>query len=957
MRRSYLLSCALLAIVMPALAQSRSSPTVARKARAKANPPVVFPQTQSDLIYDPAARIGRLPNGMTYVIYKNRTPPGAASVWLRIGAGSMMEQDNQRGLAHFIEHMAFNGSKNVPEGEMVKLLERDGLAFGADTNAQTSNLETLYMLNLPKVSDRVVDDALFLLRETAGNIRFDPAAIDRERGVILGEERARGGITTRAYEAQLKQLFPGQKYSERLPIGKVNIIKTAQRPAFIQFYNDFYRPEYATLIVAGDIDPARIEGDIQRRFSDWHVGPPSPGALTDFGTLVQQPEPSARMFAADGLANVMTVSWAFAPRHVVHTKAKDYNDFLFLFAKDILNQRFARAATSSGTAFLAARFARDEVEHTAQVYALNIRPKDGQDRTAFAQAMAILREYRANGPTRAELDTVLAGYEGYFKTSTAAARTRNTQAIAEAITNAVRSEGVFQSPAQDLAEFIGMKPSFTPAAIAATMKAVRLDTPPTLWREGTEVGAFDETAMLSAYREAMDAPVRAANASPGVSWPYTHFGTPSAIVSRQTLSDLGATRIVFANGVRLTVKQTDFQDDAVLVRVKLGNGLLGIGRDQAVTLYAASQIGLEGGLGKISSEDISAALPGKSYTVNFGIGATATTLNGATSTTDFALQMQLLAAFVSDPAFRPEVLDRYKATLATTYRTMKASPSGVQALEANGAAYDGDPRFSVPSPAALSALTQKSLADLVKRQLGSGPIDVTIVGDVTIDEAVRQVGATLGALPPRAPAISVPGADRLHFPTTDLRRIYMHEGRADQNLSMILWPTTDFYADTRRGIGLQLLAAVMTLRELDEIREKQGATYSTVARSAASTDFAGFGYLETYASVRPEMDEFFYRTVSKIATDLKARPITADELIRARLPMIDHFLSQQNTNDYWISVLSAADDPRKIAAAQTRGHDLMAVTPRDIQALARTYLDMTRALRIQVKPRAGATAD
>lgn len=203
---------------------------------------------------------------MRYALLHNATPPGQASFRLRIDAGSLMERDDQKGLAHFMEHMAFNGTKDVPENEMLRILERLGLAFGADTNAFTSFDQTAYMLELPNTKDETVDPSLHILREMMSAALMAPDAIDSERGVIVGEERTRDTPQLRVLKTQLGLLAPGQRLSERLPIGDLDIIRTAPRQRFVDFYDAYYRPSRATFIAVGDFDVDAMEGK---------VGPPS----------------------------------------------------------------------------------------------------------------------------------------------------------------------------------------------------------------------------------------------------------------------------------------------------------------------------------------------------------------------------------------------------------------------------------------------------------------------------------------------------------------------------------------------------------------------------------------------------------------------------------------------------------------------------------------------------------
>ncbi|MGY5803994.1 M16 family metallopeptidase, partial [Rhizobium sp. LEGMi12c] len=256
---------------------------VAAPAMAEA-PAANWPQAASDLPVEQGIRFGTLPNGMRFAVMHNATPAGQVAIRFRIGAGSLQERDDQQGLAHFLEHMAFKGSTHVPEGEMVRTLQRLGLAFGADTNASTSYSETVYALDLPEANQETVSTGLMLMRETASELTLDAGAFDRERGVILSEEKLRDTPQYRGGTGFLAQLLPGQRVPQRSPIGKTDIIGNAPVDLLRDFYRTYYRPDRATLIVVGDIDAAAIEADIRNRFGNWAAAAPAP-ADPDLGTL------------------------------------------------------------------------------------------------------------------------------------------------------------------------------------------------------------------------------------------------------------------------------------------------------------------------------------------------------------------------------------------------------------------------------------------------------------------------------------------------------------------------------------------------------------------------------------------------------------------------------------------------------------------------------------------------
>ena len=274
-RRLLLLAASSLALMggaaLPAVALTPPSAVATQNAQ----PSKPWAQAASDIPADAAVRFGVLPNGMRYAIMKNATPPGQASLRLRIAAGSLMENEDQLGLAHFMEHMAFNGTTNVPENELLRILERLGLAFGADTNAFTSFDQTAYTLELPRTNDETVDTALMLMREAAGNLTLDQGAIDRERGVVLSEERARDTPPYRVYKERLDFFLKGQRPPTRYPIGKVEVLQTAQAAEFTDFYNRYYRPEQTVVVVVGDFDVDAMEARIKAKFGDWTPSGPA----------------------------------------------------------------------------------------------------------------------------------------------------------------------------------------------------------------------------------------------------------------------------------------------------------------------------------------------------------------------------------------------------------------------------------------------------------------------------------------------------------------------------------------------------------------------------------------------------------------------------------------------------------------------------------------------------------
>jgi zinc protease len=769
--------------------------------------------------------------------------------------------------------------------------------------------------------------------------------------VILGEERARASASQRAFDAIVAAQFPGQKFPTRSPIGLVDVIKTAPASRLVEFYHDFYRPEYATLIVVGDIDPDQIEAKIKAKFSDWVGKPQSDNALTDFG--VYKPKGLGSLtYGEKGLRSATFLSWAKPWKDEPETKQKDYDDTISDLGLTILGERFHRAAALEGTAFQSANVAKRDIDKTAKTYNLTIVPKLHQDRAALTQALTMFRQYLTYGVTQDELDVALAAHETQMRNAVSTAKTRPNTNLTRLILSTLSDDAVFTAPAGDYAYFEQIKPRLTLNEINAKIKAIDLGDGPMIIREGETVSDFDGPALEATYKAVMAEPVAPPVAAVRKTWPYTQFGEAGKVVDRQEIADLGVTRVTFANGVTLTVKPTKFAEDQVQIAVRYAGGDLTLAPKDVLTKQTAERIGLaSGGLGKLTSDELHDALAGKSYAMSFVFGEGADEFGGLTTPADLPTQMQVLMAFATDPGFRPSAMEKFKAGLPNFYIALNASPTSVFASKGMAYLHSDDPRFVIPDQAAFMGVKNDEVRTFVKHTLDTAPIEITMVGDVAIDEAIKQVSQTFATLPTRPAHVTpLPHADEVRFPTTPpLHKVFTHTGRPDQNLSVVAWPTHDFYANTAESYGLDLLGSVMTLRLLDEVREKQGATYSAGAGEHSSLVFKGYGFFMATATVATDGDAKFYESVSKIVEDLKTKPISDDEMIRARKPILEHEENSRKTNGFWLALLDGSvQTPAQLDTIRHRTAQLMAVTPADLQRLANTYLVMSKAQHLQV---------
>jgi len=361
-----------------------------------------WPQETSDLKPDPLIRFGRLPNGMRYALMHNETPKSQASFRLRFDAGSLMEKDDQQGLAHFLEHMAFNGSTHVPTGEMVKRLERIGLAFGADTNASTDSSETIYKFDLPRADDESIDTGLLLMRDISGELTIPQSSINTEKGVVLSEERVRDDPNYRAYRSQLSFFFPNQLLSKRLPIGQVPVIQNATHELIADLYDKYYRPDRATFIAVGDFDLDAMEAKIKARFSDWR-NPHPVGAEPQLGTPAKRGL-EAKVYNEQGLRTSVQAVWIKPPDRSPDTRAKRRRDTIERLGLAVLDRRLGRIARSDAPPFLAAGAYAGDEEHSAKMTGLNVNANGTDWQKALDAAVKEQKRIVQYGVLQGELD-------------------------------------------------------------------------------------------------------------------------------------------------------------------------------------------------------------------------------------------------------------------------------------------------------------------------------------------------------------------------------------------------------------------------------------------------------------------------------------------------------------------------------------------------------------------------
>ncbi len=917
---------------------------------------IPFPQENSDLKADAQARFGTLPNGLRYVVRANVEPKQRVSVRLLVEAGAVHEKDDQQGLAHFLEHMAFNGSEHYPAGTLVEFFQRMGMNFGGDTNASTWYTRTLYLLELPDTKDATLAEGLKVIRDYAGGLLLATEEINRERGIILSEKRTRDSVGYRTSVATRNFMLAGTMFEKRDVIGPTEVLQQAGRERFVDFYDTWYRPEIMSLVVVGEIDAAAVEQKIRAAFTPLQArGPARPapdlGKVPAFAGTV--PFYHHESEAPNTNVAIATVTPYVKDRDTAANRLKDLARNI---AHAIINRRLSILAKEEEAPFIGGSAGAGENYGFYRQTMISLTCRADQWQGALGVADQELRRALEHGFQKAELAEVVANFRNGLEQAVKTAATRRSDGLADEIAETLLERDVWTTPEDDLALF---GPALAQMSVEACLAGLR-----TAWRPAHRLvlvtgnakitGESTATAAIASAFEksgamAVTVPVALAEAK----WAYTDFGPPGKVTKREHIADLDLTLLTFENGLRLNLKKTDFEANRIRVGVRVGTGQLTEPRDQPGLATYAGQTFTEGGLGRHSADDLRRILAGRTVGVGFGAGGDAFTLAGATNREDLLLQLQLVAARITDPGFRPEAGRQVRKWIEQIYLNFEHTSGGPFNLEVARLIAGGDHRFGLPPK---EEMLKRNLAEVkawVGPELARGAMEVAVVGDFDPDATIAAIARTLGALPAREPRPDLAELREVKFPVRPFAREFTIATEIPKGDVALYWPTTDG-RDIRRTRRLNLLAEVFSDRLRVKVREELGDAYSPGVGSAAGELYPGFGYIQAWVTIDPPRARQVADIIVQIGAELAAKGVTADELGRARQPVLTGLRESARTNQYWIgNVLARAQEkPEVLDWCRSRYADNEAITAVELSELAKAYLPAERVSRVSVVPAA-----
>lgn len=907
------------------------------------------PDLTAKLPVDPEVTTGQFDNGLKYMIRRNALPAGRAELRLVVNVGSIVEDQDQLGLAHFVEHMAFNGTKNFPKLETVAFLESLGMRFGPSINAFTSFDETVYQLQVPTEKPEVLDRAMLILGDWAQHVSFDPAEIDKERGVIIEEWRLRRGAAARMQDEQLPILLKGSRYAERLPIGTVENLQTFKHESLTRFYRDWYRPDLMTVIAVGDFQPAAMQQLITKHFAgipkatnprprpSYDV-PPQPGTLYAVATDAEAANTTVSVYGKMALREQQTVG---AYRRSILEG---------LFAR-MLNQRFSELAQKPDAPFMAAGAGRGLFVKTAEASMLNALVKDGGIEAGLTALYAEAERVARFGFTATEFERQKTNLLRGLEQAMTERDKRQSAPFAEEYVRAVTQD----EPIPGLTFESNITRQLLPTITLSEVNALASEWVP----EGNRVVMISapkkDGVTMPTEQQLGAAMVAARNAS---LTPYVDTTTSTTLmdtlpepgkITSESNREWGITEWVLSNGARVVIKPTDFKQDQVLMNAFSPGGTSLAPDDDYISQELSAQVIALGGLGTLSNIELGKVLTGKVAAASPTLSELYEGMAGQASLKDLETMFQLIHMRFTAPRADPALFGVLTMQMKAMMANQTAQPEYAFTEAMVDAMYGGHPRRKVQSAEDVAKLNlDKAMTFYKDRFADAGDFTFIFVGTATPSQLRPFVERYLASLPSTG-----------RKETWRDLKVTMAKGVVERTVRKGIEPKSqtsltfhgpfDYNQDER--VAIRAMADVLETRLRESLREELGGTYSVSASAGYDrepkseyTISIGFG------SDPARADALAKRVFEEIAK-FKSEGPTEKQVSDIKAALAKDFETNSKQNGWVLGQLvgkyQSGEAPEGLLAVPGYYEKLTAAT---IQAAARKYLDTANYVKVVLVP-------
>jgi len=914
-------------------------PPAVRAAKLEDNVPV-----------DPLITVGMLPNGFRYYIRENHLPQARAELRLAVNAGAVLEDDDQRGLAHFVEHMAFNGTTHFPANAIPTFMQSLGVRFGAHVNAHTGFDETVYELQIPTDNPSVIDRSLLIFEDFAHNVTFDPREVDKERGVILEEWRLGLGADERIHDLQFPLMLKGSRYADRLPIGKPDIIRTVTYDRLRQFYRDWYRPDLMAVIVVGDINKAAIEAQIKSHFGSipTSVSPrlrPSYQVEERQGTsysVITDPEATTTHISVTSARNAREQSTIGAYRRYMVER---------LFGA-MLSERLDELAQAPNAPFLRAQTDRSLFVRSAEVTSLDAEVAKGSVERGLAGLFTELTRVARFGFTAPELNRMKLNLERGLERSVVEKDKSPSGPLAdEFVRNFIETE-----PIPGIVYEYGLNQRFSPEITIAEVNAVAKDWMPDRNRV-VAISAPEADKPTLPNEVKLASVISAANTEKLTAYVDTltnkpllaRMPTAGAVAKTSGAEALGITEWTLSNGLRVVLKPTTFRQDEILFRAVSPGGLSLASDQDFISAETADTVIAQGGLGTFSRLDLDKLLAGTTASVRADIASTEEGLAGGAARKDLEQMFQLIYLTFTAPradavAFKV-LTDQLKVNLANR----QAQPDVLFSQALTAALTQNHLRAQPLTPASVDRMDlNKSLAFYKERFADASDFVFVFVGSFDLPTMKPLVEKYLASLPSMRKGEMVKDVG-MHPPSGVVER-QVKSGIAPRSQVSIVF-TGPFQNDEQHRVLASAMAETLAGNLQRTLREDLGGTYGVNVTPSFTKRPTGEYRLSITFACDPARTDALVKTAFQVIDEFKRTGPGQGQVADTRATLVRELETNIANNSYLLNRIlfkyEYGEDVRDVFNMRPYYDQVTVPAVRDA---AREYLDTNRYVEVTLVP-------
>jgi zinc protease len=907
------------------------------------------------LAVDPDVIRGRLPNGLTYYVRASREPEHRAELRLAVNAGSVLEDDDQRGMAHLVEHMAFNGTRHFPKQALVDYLESIGMRFGPDVNAYTSYDETVYMLTLPTDSAGALETGVEMIGDWADGVAFDSVEVEKERGVVLEEWRLGQGAGSRMQQRQFPVLARFSRYADRDPIGTPESIRKTRLAALKRFYRDWYRPDLMAVVAVGDFDAKKMEALIRQRFGGIPA-PAHPRKRKEYG--VPEHSQTVVSVATDPEATGSNVSLYLKRRPVLWKTVHDYRDWLVQsMASGMFTDRLGEITDRPDSPFLDVSSFQGRFLRPLSAYVVSVRVPDAGVENGLEELLKEAQRVEEYGFTASELDRAKREllrreeqrYAERDKITSAsyAAEYVSQYLYGGAIVDAEEEHELYRRliPTIRLAEVNAASNGWVHDQNRVILvSAPRNDSIPAPSEVRLRlIVAISRFQRVEPYTDSVSsAPLLA------------HAPTPGRLLSSRVLPDVGVTEWKLSNGVRVLLKPTDYQRDEVLVAGRSPGGTSLLPDSDYVAGLTAAAVAQAGGLGALSATELRKRLAGTVAGVGADIQQDYEGISGASSVSDLETFFQLVYLKFTAPRLDSAAVEAYRTQARSSISDRAASPEFVFADSLRSTLTQHNPRTRLLTAAMLDSMDfHRSLEIYRDRFSDAGDFTFYITGSFDLDSIRPLVLRYIGGLPSDGRVES--SRDTGNGPPRGILHRTVHRGMEPKALTQIVF-TGPLDFGRERLLELGALSDVLRLRLRESLREDRSGTYGVQVSAGGTGDGIPRYQVSIGFGSDPQRVEELTRVVFAEIDRLKRVGPTADEVRKVREMELRGREIEMRSNHFWTTQMMVYDhygwDLRDLL---TFPQFVERIDTEKIGSAAERYLDLENYLQASLLPE-GKTA-